>query len=154
MPRTPPFEVRRSAIQGTGVFATRLIRKGTWIVEYTGERISHEEADRRYDDASMDRHHTFLFVVDEATCIDASRAGGDARFINHSCDPNCEALFVEDDREIWIAAARTIRPGEELTYDYAYTVDEEDADAARRTYPCRCGAPNCRGTILKVRPAS
>src|SRR5687768_10679939 len=85
------FVLRRSAIQGRGAFAIRPVRKGTRIIEYTGERISHDEADRRYDDAGMGRHHTFLFSVDRKTVIDAAVGGNDARFINHSCAPNCEA---------------------------------------------------------------
>lgn len=151
MPRTAPYyEVRESAIQGRGVFAARRIPKGTWIVQYTGEIITHEESDRRYDDAGMERHHTFLFILDEHECIDAAVGGSDARYINHSCEPNCEAVLEADDREIWIVAVRDIRKGEELTYDYGYTVEMESWDEARRLYPCRCGAPSCRGTILKL----
>ncbi len=148
----PLIETRDSGIHGRGVYAARTIRNGTWIMEYTGERISHEEADRRYDDDAMDRHHTFLFTVDEHTCIDASHGGSDARYINHSCEPNCEAVQAEG--EIWIVAVRTIRPGEELTYDYGYPIEAESVDEARRRYPCRCGTPSCRGTILKLKQAS
>lgn len=149
-PKSPSYEVRSSPIHGTGVFATRRIRKGAWIIEYTGERISHEEADRRYDDDAMDQHHTFLFTLDERGCIDASVGGNDARFINHSCDPNCEAVWVSEEREIWIVAMRDIRKGEELFYDYAYEIDDTDLESARAKYPCRCGAPQCRGTIMKT----
>jgi len=148
------IEVRRSEIQGRGVYTTRRIRKGTWIIQYTGEIITNEEADRRYDDGSMERHHTFLFILDGKYCIDATSRGSDARFINHSCEPNCEAVSTEDGREIWIVALRTIEPGEELTYDYGYEVEAESAEEARRVYPCRCGAPRCRGTILKLDKAS
>ncbi len=146
----PWFEVRQSPIHGSGAFALRRIPEGTWVAQYTGEVITNEEADRRYDDASMAQHHTFLFVLDEGWCIDAAVGGGDARFINHSCAPNCDAVYAEGDREIWIVAKRTIQPGEELTYDYAYQVDGEDLESARRDYPCRCGAPACRGTILQA----
>ena len=142
----PYFEIRRSPIQGRGAFARRQIRKGTRIIEYTGERVSHEEADRRYDDESMARHHTFLFTLDRKTCIDAAVNGNDARFINHSCDPNCEAVI--DDGHIWIEALRTIAPGDELVYDYQY---ERESDADEKLYPCRCGSPKCRGTILAPR---
>lgn len=126
----------------------RLIRKGQRIIEYAGERISNEEADRRYDESRMRRHHTFLFTIDRKTVVDGARDGNEARFINHSCDPNCEAI-IEDGR-IWIYALRTIRPGEELVYDYQYQRSgdpEEDAER-EKFYRCRCGAPNCRGTIL------
>ncbi len=148
--KRPWCEVRGSAIQGRGVFAVRRIPKDTWIVQYTGEIITHEESDRRYDDAAMDRHHTFLFILDETYVIDAMEHGSDARFINHSCEPNCEAVFEEEDREIWIVALRDILPGEELTYDYGFTVEMESWEEARRLYPCRCGTRTCRGTILKL----
>ena len=143
-----PFALRRSRIQGRGAFATRLIRKGQRIVEYKGEHISNEEADRRYDEARMRRHHTFLFVLDRKTVIDGATKGNEAAYINHSCDPNCEA--VTEGKQIFIYALKTIRPGEELAYDYSYprSGDEEEDEERERFYPCRCGAPTCRGTIL------
>lgn len=148
MPREslPYFEIRSSPIQGRGAFATRRIRKGTRLIEYVGERISHAEADRRYDDNGMKRHHTFLFTLNNRTVIDAGVNGNEARFINHSCDPNCEAVI--DSGHIYIETIRTIQPGEELVYDYQYerAPDADESDEAR--YPCRCGSPNCRGTIL------
>jgi len=146
----PYIEVRDSGIQGRGVYAVRRIPKETWIIEYTGEIISHEECDRRYDDESMDRHHTFLFVKNEDEVIDALHEGSDARFINHSCAPNCEAIADEEDGGIWIVALRDIARGEELTYDYGYEVADTDLATAYRLYPCHCGAPECRGTILKL----
>ncbi len=140
------FEVRSSPIHGSGVFALRPIPKGTRIVEYTGKRITNEEADALYNDYEMERHHTFLFSVDEHTVIDATHQGSDARFINHSCSPNCESV-IERGR-IFIDAIRDIAPGEELFFDYAYERDgEEDAEDEQR-YACHCGAPNCRKTIL------
>jgi SET domain-containing protein len=141
-----PFELRRSSIQGLGAFATRPIREGARIIEYTGERISQDEADARYDDTAMARHHTFLFNIDEHTVIDAAYGGNDARFINHSCAPNCQA-FQEGDR-IYIHALRDIQPGEELSYNYAYERTEDMGPEEEALYVCRCGAPSCRGTIL------
>ena len=140
------FELRKSPIQGQGAFATRRIRKGTRIIEYVGERISPDEADRRYDDAAMKCHHTFLFSVSKRTVIDAGVGGNDARFINHSCAPNCEA--IDERGRIFIEAIRTIEPGEELTYDYAYERDGTEDEDWERLYKCKCGAPTCRGTIL------
>jgi uncharacterized protein len=145
-PNAQPFEVRRSSIQGRGGFATRRIKKGERVIEYTGERISWKEADRRYDDDTMQRHHTFLFTLTRRTCIDAAEGGNDARFINHSCDPNCEAVIIND--HIYIEALRDIRAGEELSYDYAYERDAEAGEDEEKLYVCRCGAKNCRGTIL------
>jgi len=140
------FEIRSSPIQGRGAFATRRIRKGTRLIEYVGERISHAEADRRYDDDTMKRHHTFLFTLNNRTVIDAAVDGNEARFINHSCSPNCEAVI--DGGHIYIEAIKTIQPGAELVYDYQYerAADADESDEAR--YPCRCGSPECRGTIL------
>jgi SET domain-containing protein len=140
------FELRRSSIQGKGAFATRPIKRGTRIIEYTGERISPEEEDRRYDDGGMGRHHTFLFSVDSKVCIDAAVDGNDARFINHSCAPNCEA--VDERKHIYIEAIRDIAPGEELTYDYQYERDGTEDEKWEKIYVCKCGAPTCRGTIL------
>jgi len=140
------FEVRSSHIQGVGVFAVLPIPKGTRIVEYTGERISHEEADARYDDFAMERHHTFLFTVDEQTVIDGKRDGNDSRFINHSCEPNCETVIEEG--RVFVDAIRNIAAGEELYFDYAYERDGNEDPEAEKRYACRCGAKTCRKTIL------
>ena len=142
----PYFELRTSEIQGTGAFATRTIRKGTRIIEYLGQRISWRTADKRYDDEKMSRHHTFLFTVDDKTCIDAGVNGNAARFLNHSCDPNCEA--INDRKRIFIEAKKTIPAGTELVYDYQYERTDDHTAADERFYKCRCGSPNCRGTIL------
>lgn len=142
----PYLELRSSAIQGTGAFATRNIRKGTRIIEYTGQRISWRTADKRYDDDKMNRHHTFLFTVDDKIVIDGAVQGNEARFINHSCNGNCEA--VTDRRRIFIEARRNIKAGEELLYDYQYERTDDHTAADERFYKCRCGSPNCRGTIL------
>ena len=140
------FEIRRSLIQGLGAFATQPIRCGTTLVEYAGKRMTPEESDARYPEIEGERHHTFLFMIDDDIVIDASVDGNEARFINHSCDPNCDA-FIEEGR-IWIEAIRDIEAGEELAYDYAYELKERHTDAAKRRYPCNCGARSCRGTLL------
>lgn len=142
----PYFVLRRSAIQGRGAFALRRLRKGTRLVEYTGERITDKEGDRRYDDDRMGRHHTFLFSLDDGTVVDAAVGGNAARFINHSCDPNCEAV-IEGGR-IYIDVLRTIHPGEELAYDYAYERKSAHDESDEALYACRCGAANCRASIL------
>ena len=104
--------MRNSRVHGRGCFALRRIPKGTRIIEYKGERISPREADRRYDEDVMDVPHTFLFTVDKKTVIDAGRHGNSARWINHSCDPNCDAVI--DGGRIWIEVIRDIESGEEL----------------------------------------
>ncbi|MDP9279818.1 MAG: SET domain-containing protein-lysine N-methyltransferase [Gemmatimonadota bacterium] len=147
--REPLYVVRNSHIHGRGVFAARRIRKGTRIVEYTGERINNKEADRRYDGTRMKRHHTFLFTLDNKTVIDGAikTGGGDASFINHSCEPNCEAVIT--DRKIFIHALHTIEPGEELAYDYQYERTGKNDAELEKFYVCKCGAPSCRGSIMK-----
>jgi SET domain-containing protein len=145
-----PFELRPSPIAGLGAFAIRPIKKGTRIIEYTGERISNAEADRRYDEDKMASHHTFLFTLNRQTVVDAAVGGNEARFINHSCAPNCEAV-IEDGRRIFIEAIRDIPVGEELVYDYQYERTDDHTAEDERFYSCRCGAPGCRGTILAAK---
>ena len=130
-----------------GVFATRRIPKGTRLIEYTGERLTDAESDARYpEDDTSGNHHTFLFSIDRSTVIDAAVDGNEARFINHSCAPNCEA--IDERKRIYIEAIRDIPVGEELTYDYAYERDGTEDEDWERLYVCKCGAPTCRGTIL------
>ena len=145
----PYVVVRNSGIHGRGVYATRRIRKGTRIIEYVGERISHDLADARYD-AKPDDGHTFLFVVDDEVCIDAGVGGNAARFINHKCDANCETII--ENRRVFIEAVRTIQPGEELGYDYQLTWESTDEPSELALYACRCGAAQCRGTMLDPVP--
>jgi SET domain-containing protein len=147
MPRRKPMiEVRHSKVHGYGVFALRQIRKGTQIIEYLGDRVSHREAERRYEDKAADDNHTFLFTIDAKTVIDAGVGGNDARYINHGCDPNCESASIG--RRIFIEAIRTIRPGEELAYDYQIERDADDEPDVDRIFACRCGAAACRGSML------
>jgi len=147
----PYFEVRQSKIQGKGAFALRNIRKGTRLIEYVGQRITWRTADKRYDDEKMGRHHTFLFTVDDRTVIDAAVNGNDARFLNHSCDGNCEA--ITDRKRIFLEARKSIKAGEELLYDYQYERSDDHTAADERFYACRCGSPKCRGSILAPKPA-
>ena len=139
------YEVRKSKIQGRGLFATRRLRPGQKIIQYTGERIDNDEADRRYDEDKMDRHHTFLFSLDDDTCIDGDVRTNVARLINHSCDPNCEAII--EDEEIWIYALKNIQPGVELAYDYKY--ERTGGREMEKFYVCHCGSPKCRGSIMR-----
>jgi SET domain-containing protein len=145
---TPLFEVRHSPVHGYGVFAARRIRKGTTVIEYLGERVSHAQADARYEDKDPNDNHTFLFTVDAKTVIDAGVNGNDARYINHGCDPNCESTTLK--KRIYIEAIRTIQPGEELSYDYQIQRDSDDAPNVDEIYACRCGAKTCRGSMLEA----
>ena len=145
-----PFEIRKSRIQGRGAFATRRLRPGQRIMEYTGERISQAEGDRRYEEAGMGRHHTFLFTLDDDLLIDGGRGGNASRFLNHSCQPNVEAVIYGDgpDARIYFQALTNIQPGAELTFDYKYERTDAHTEEDERFYACRCGTPSCRGTIL------
>jgi len=149
--KTPPIEVRDSPLHGFGVFATGRIKKGTRVLEYLGERVSHAEADRRYDDKDEHDNHTFLFIVDARTVIDAGVDGNEARFVNHGCDPNCESVIEE--RRVFIEAIRDISAGEELTYDYQIQREPGDPPNVDTIFACRCGAAAWRGTMLWPPPA-
>jgi SET domain-containing protein len=139
------IEVRESRVHGRGVYATKLIRKGTGIIEYTGKRVLWESAPDDPGDP-----HTFLFGLDNGTdVIDPAIGGNEARWINHSCDPNCEA--IEEDGRIFIYAMRDIEPGEELFYDYAMEIDEPITRKLENEFKCHCGAARCRGTMLDVK---
>ena len=140
----PRFTVRNSGIHGKGVFAATSIPKRARIIEYKGARMSEAAADEKYGDDESP--HTFLFLLDDGTVIDANRRGNSARWINHSCDPNCEAN--EENGRLLIDAIRDIRRGEELTYDYKLIVEERYTPTLKRLYACDCGAPRCRRTIL------
>ncbi|MGH7931010.1 MAG: SET domain-containing protein [Candidatus Binatia bacterium] len=140
------FSVRYSPIHGRGVFALSHIPKRTRLLEYTGERISHEEADRRYAAEHEYSPHTMLFTVNDDIVIDATERGSSARWFNHSCSPNCE-VEDEDDR-IFIETRKDVWPGEELTYDYNLQLGEPHTAAAKKENPCYCGSRRCRGTLL------
>jgi uncharacterized protein len=144
--KAPLIKVRRSKVHGAGVFAARPISKGQRIIEYVGERISHGQADRRYASKDDSDNHTFLFIVDRRTVVDAGVDGNDARFINHSCDPNCESVI--EGGHVFIAAICDIVAGEELAYDYQIKRDADDPPNVDEVFACRCGSAACRGTML------
>lgn len=146
----------RSPIHGTGVFAASLLRAGESVIEYKGKRLQPAQADDLYGDGG-ESGHTFLFTLNERYVIDGNQQGNSARWINHSCAPNCQALVVESasgdlrrDRVV-IDALRDIQPGEELTYDYGITLDVPHSARLKKLWACRCGAPQCTGTLLKAR---
>lgn len=122
-----------------GAFALCDIPKGTQIIEYKGKLITKELSEKRADQHRK-KGELWIFTLNDAYDIDASRQGNDARFINHSCNPNCEAVNY-DDEELWIEAICDIKKGEELTYNYGF--DEPD-----EAFPCLCGQEGCRGWIV------
>ncbi|MFL5403977.1 MAG: SET domain-containing protein [Gemmatimonadales bacterium] len=138
-----------SPIEGTGVFAKREIPRGTRIIEYLGDHVPIGEVYRVSDAGG--RSHVYAFALNETTAVDGARHGNEARFFNHSCEPNCEAYGFDD--HLYIYAMRTILAGEELTFDYQMgPIDSAiQIDGHEAAYPCSCGAANCRGTLLKRR---
>ena len=152
MPRK--IVARKSPIHGNGVFAAAPIRKGERVIEYKGRRRTHEEVDNDVG-GDVDSGHTFLFTLNDDWVIDASYEGNDARWINHSCDPNCEALIEEDEGgdsrkdRVFIEAIRDIRPGEELSYKYGITLAERHTPRLKKIWACLCGSPKCTGTMLQ-----
>lgn len=153
-PMPPNIVTRRSTIHGNGVFATAPIRKGTRLIQYKGRHRTHQEVDRVYAD-DVDTGHTFLFTLNDTYVIDANEGGNSARWINHSCEPNCEAVLVEDENgdpnkdAVFIEALRAIRPGEELSYNYGIVLAEAHTVRMKQLWACRCGASKCTGTMLQ-----
>ena len=150
------IERRRSSIHGNGVFAVCTIAENTPVCRYGGKRITHEEADARYA-GDLASGHTFLFTLNDEYVIDANQDGNIARWINHSCEPNCEAVIYEHaggDRRcdrIFIVTLRPIEAGEELTFNYGIVLAQRHTRRVKQIWACCCGAPSCSGTMLQKR---
>ena len=140
------LQTRRSGVHGKGVFALCDLAEGETLIEYVGEIISWPEAQQRHPHDPANPNHTFYFHIDEHRVIDALFGGNSSRWINHACEPNCEA--EEQGGRIFIKALRNIAAGEELNYDYGLIIDERYTAKLKADYPCWCGTPNCRGTLL------
>ena len=140
------LKVRTSGIHGKGVFAAATIRKGTRIIEYTGKHLPWKEAMKLPPHDPKNPYHTFFFSLENGDVIDAGVDGNESRWINHSCGPNCETSEQGD--HIFIYALRTIRPGEELFYDYRIVPAERRTKKLEREFACFCGSADCRGTML------
>ena len=149
---TRRIQVRQSGVHGKGVFAVQGIPKGETVIEYVGEIISAQEAEDRHPHDPNDPNHTFYFQIDEDRVIDALHGGNSARWINHSCSPNCKPV-VEDGR-VFIKAKKDIKQGDELNYDYGLIIEERMTKKLMAQYPCWCGSPKCRGTLLAVEKKS
>lgn len=143
---TRRIQVRKSGVHGKGVFALQPIARGDRIIEYKGEVIGWPEALRRHPHDPTDPNHTFYFHIDDEHVIDAKYGGNMARWINHACEPNCQA--DETDGRVFIRALRDLQPGDELFYDYGLVLDERQTAKLKKQYACRCGSPACRGTML------
>jgi SET domain-containing protein len=156
---TRSIVVRRSHIHGNGVFAARDLPAGIELIEYRGRRLTHAEADDHYA-GGADTGHTFLFTLNDHYVIDGSVGGNSARWINHSCTPNCQGFLIEHgsgdpakDRVV-IETLQPIKAGEELTYDYGITLEEPHTPKLKRIWACRCGTSDCSGTLLKPKKRS
>ena len=140
------YTVKASGIHGKGIYAVTDIARGALIIEYKGQVIDWEEALERHPHDPTQPNHTFYFSLDTGDVIDANVRGNAARWMNHSCAPNCEAR--ENDGRVFIHAKRNLKAGEELFYDYGLVLDEPYTEQTRRDYLCLCGAKKCRGMML------
>ncbi len=149
IPTPPPgrVEVRASRIHGKGAYALVPIRKGTRFIEYTGRHLPWKKAKNLPARDPKNPYHTFLFSLDNGDVIDAGVGGNEARWINHSCDPNCET--TEEDDRIFIYSLRALKPGEELFYDYRIVPAERRTKKLEQEFACFCGRAKCRGTMLE-----
>ena len=143
------IKVRNSKHHANGVFAARKIPAGARIIEYQGKRITEKQAEKRFGQDPENPHHTFFFSLESGKLIDGGDEGNEARWINHSCEPNCEA--EEEKGRVFIHALRDITRGEELNYDYGLVIDEKMSKALKKAYACRCGSESCRGTMLAIK---
>jgi hypothetical protein len=148
--KAPWHEVRKSSLHGTGVFAARPIPVGTRIIDYKGKRITPEQADAMFPVNPNDPYHTFFFSLSGGKIIDGGQGGNDARWINHSCAPNCETEENSSGTRVFVVALREIAAGEELFYDYSLVIDDKITKTLKQNYRCLCGAPSCRGTMLAL----
>ena len=129
------FYIATSPIQGRGGFALGDLKRGTRIVEYLGQKITKLESLAR-----CENNNPYIFSLDDEFDLNGDVAWNPARFLNHSCDPNCEGENIGG--QIWIIARRAIEAGEEITFNYGYDLE------SYRDYPCQCGALNCVGYIV------
>lgn len=141
--------MRPSAVHGRGLFTLDGVAAGVRVIEYRGAIISAEEAARRHA-LRGGPARTEFFAIDDDHVIDGADGGNEARWINHSCAPNCAVEI--DAHRVWIVALRDLRPGKELLFDYALTPDQDDEAASARRHACACGAPGCRGTMIQRDP--
>jgi SET domain-containing protein len=138
--------IKESEIHNKGIFAAKDIQTGTKIIEYIGDKVTKEESDRRADAQleKAEKNHSegmvYIFELNETYDIDGNVPENDAKWINHSCNPNCD--INNDGEHIWIIAKRDIKSGEELFYNYGY--DPEDFE----DHVCKCGSDNCIGYIV------
>ena len=140
-----PYVVRRSSIHNRGLYAREPILEGDYVIEYKGEKITKKESEcRALEQEARGRRNrsgqVYIFDLNKRYDLDGNLPGNVARFANHSCEPNCEAVNYRG--QIWFVAVRDIEPGEELTFDYGYALE------SALDHPCHCGTPSCPGYIV------
>jgi len=142
------WELRKSKVHGNGVFAKKNIKKNVKIIQYIGEKITKKEGDKRSAERikkylnKKNVGSVYVFELNKKYDIDGSPKYNKARYINHSCEPNCEVII--ENNQIWILSIKNIRAGEELNYDYGYAFDKDDYE----DHPCLCGSKKCIGYII------
>jgi len=142
------WKIKKSKIHGTGIYALEDIKKGTQIIEYVGEKITKAEGDKRSANRikkflnKKNEGSVYIFELNKKYDLDGTPEYNKARYINHSCSPNCEVDIIKN--RIWISAIKKIKKGDELNYDYGYPFDKEDYS----DHECKCGANNCIGYII------
>lgn len=131
---------KKSGINNLGLFAKTDIKKGEKVIEYKGRKFTHKQVEEndRFDNSKA----IYLFTLNERYVLDGDTKTNTAKYINHSCDPNCEVDIIKG--KIWIIAIKDIKKGDELSYDYGFGYD-----ADFRQFPCKCGSKNCCGYIVR-----
>ncbi|MDR0588369.1 MAG: SET domain-containing protein-lysine N-methyltransferase [Burkholderiales bacterium] len=146
-PKANLCRAKNSPIHGRGVFAIKDIPKGDAIIEYTGKKMTWDEALQLPPSDPDNPAHTFFFELTDGTIINGGLKGNIARWINHSCKPNAESYEDEDGR-VFVMAIKDIKVGDEITYDYKLSVDGKLTKKEKQDYVCRCGAQKCRGFLI------
>jgi len=131
---------KKSGINNLGLFTKTDIKKGEKVIEYKGRKFTHKQVEEndRFDNSKA----IYLFTLNERYVLDGDTKTNTAKYINHSCDPNCEVDIIKG--KIWIIAIKDIKKGDELSYDYGFGYD-----ADFRQFPCKCGSKNCCGYIVR-----
>lgn len=142
------WTVKKSKVHGMGVFAKANIKKGSKIIQYIGDKVTKKEGDKRSEarikrwEKSKKIGSVYIFELNKRYDIDGYQSYNKAKYINHSCTPNCEVDIIRG--EIWISSIKNINIGDELSYNYGYEFDKDDF----KDHKCKCGSSKCIGYII------